>query len=79
MDREFKRFDIDTWFARKLREHGVRILEGTTDPAIRRERIRAAIVGCHLAETPFGRNAAGQVENYAEVFERAYGSPLEAA
>lgn len=51
------------------------IFAGETDPAIRRERIRRAIVNAELGDTPLGKHA-GKIENYAQAFERLYGEPL---
>ncbi len=74
--REFGRFDGEMFFAKRLRDHGVTILAGATDEAMRRERIRSAIIECHLDQTIIGKSPSGKTATYAQCFERFYGEPL---
>lgn len=71
---EFASIDREIWMAQRLGEHGRRIFDGVTDPAIRKERFRTAVgnAGPH-------RHAPGlrKMQTYAELFERLYGEPLE--
>ena len=69
----------EAWLAKRLEQHGCEIFAGLTDPAIRRERIRAAIIEHNLAAVVLGRGADGKPENYEVVFKRLYGQPLKAA
>lgn len=64
------------WLGDRLREHGVDIFAGASDHAIRRERIRAAIVEKGLAPVIVGRARDGKPLTYSQAFERLYGTPL---
>jgi len=68
--------DAETWFAKRLTEHGVTILSGAPDRATRMERFRGAILGCYLEAVIVGGKAAGKPETYQQIFERLYGEPL---
>ncbi|MDR5729467.1 MAG: hypothetical protein RB191_18795 [Terriglobia bacterium] len=69
--------DVQQTFQARLKKHGVTIyFYGTTTIESRWEQIRAAIIGSNFANTPFGKRADGSKESYAEVFERATGTPL---
>lgn len=71
-----KQLSDELWLVGRLRDHIAQIFTGDTDPVIRRDRIRRAIVNAELATVILGKNAAGKAENYAEAFERLYGEPL---
>ena len=73
---EFKSLDAELWLVGRLRDHIAQIFTSDTDPNIRKERIRRAIVAAELQDAILGRHA-GKVENYSQVFERLYGEPLE--
>jgi hypothetical protein len=67
----------EAWLARRLLDQtGVDVFTGTTDPTIRRERIRAAILEHSLATIVLGKGAEGKPENYSQIFQRLYGAPL---
>ncbi len=67
----------EAWLAKRLREHcGVDVYTGTTDPDIRRDRIRKAIHEHHLSAVVLGKGAHGKPENYAVIYERLYGTAL---
>lgn len=74
---EFKPLDAELWLVGRLRDHIAQIFTGDTDPAVRKERIRRAIVNAELQSVILGKNAAGKTENYTEAFERLYGEPLK--
>lgn len=73
---QFREFDGELFFARRLKDHGARIFEGITDPEERRERIRFAIIENALDAVIIGKSAAGKTETYAQAFERLYREPL---
>lgn len=73
---DFKQFDVEMYFARRLADHGKRIFDGLADPAIRKDRIRAAILEARMDCTIIGRTPTGKPETYAASFERFYGEPL---
>jgi hypothetical protein len=73
----FKAFDVEAHFAKRLADHGKRVFEGATDPQLRKERIRQAIIESRMDCTVIGRNAAGKPETYAQLFERHFGEPLQ--
>ncbi len=67
----------EAWLIRRLGNHGRHVEDGVTDVAIRRERIRAALLEGGLEVVVVGRGASGKPETYAQVFGRLYGEPLE--
>lgn len=73
---DFKHFDVEMYFARRLSEHGKRIFTGLSDPTITKDRIRAAIIDSRLDCTIIGRAPNGKPETYAQSFERFYSEPL---
>ena len=73
---QFKDFDAEAFIVRRLADHGRQVFTGVTDPAIRRERIRQAILDGKLEAAIIGKNAAGKAETYSQLFERLYGEPL---
>lgn len=73
---QFKAFDAEAYFAKRLADHGKRVFEGTTDPALRKARIRQAIIDSAMDCTIIGKNAAGKPETYQQAFERHFGEPL---
>jgi len=73
---DFKSFDVEMYFARRLGEHGKRIFTGLSDPTITKDRIRQAIIDSHVDCTIIGRAPNGKPETYAQSFERFYGEPL---
>jgi hypothetical protein len=75
---EFSRFDAELYLAKRLAEHGVHVCYGVTDPEIRKERFRVAILDAEKDCVIVGRSrATGRVETYANLFQRIYGEPLE--
>lgn len=54
------------------------LLDGVTTPGERRDRIARAIADRDLEAAVVGRNPAGKVETFGELFERLYG-PRRAA
>jgi hypothetical protein len=73
---EFRRFDAEAYLARRLKDSGDRVFAGITDPKIRMERFRRAIIDGGHACAIAGRSLAGKSETYAQLFERMYGQPL---
>jgi hypothetical protein len=67
--------DAEMWLAQRIRLHIVGIFDGETEPAIRRDRARAAIKNNGLESVVAGRRG-GRPETYAEVFSRLYGEAL---
>lgn len=65
----------ESWLAMRLGQHGAGVFTGLTDPAIRRERVRAAITDNGLQCVIVGANDR-KPENYSQAFERIYGEPL---
>jgi hypothetical protein len=74
---QFQSFDAEAYFVRRLKDHGHAVYLGVTDPDIRRERIRAAILAAKCEQTIMGKNPAGKVETYAQLFERHFNEPLD--
>lgn len=72
----FHDFDVENWFARRLKEHGREIFFGSTTPAERKERIRAAILERGVDVAIIGKLANGKPETYAEAFQRFFKEPL---
>ncbi len=66
----------ERWLIRRLGDHGRHIEDGVTDVAVRRERIRAAILEAGLEAVVAGRGSSGKPETYAQVFGRLYGEQL---
>lgn len=84
MNRERPLDDLkrELWLERRLREHGVRIMDGVTDAAERKRRARAAIVDGGLGGVICGRRAGdprGKPVTYAQAFELVFGEALEIA
>lgn len=73
---DFAHFDAEAYLARRLGEHGTRVFTGVTDAQIRKDRFRAAIIDGGHSCTIIGRNLAGKVETYAQLFERMFNEPL---
>jgi hypothetical protein len=73
---DFKHFDVEMYFARRLGEHGKRIFTGLSDPAITKDRIRQAIIDARMDCTIIGRAPNGKPETYSQSFARFYGEPL---
>jgi hypothetical protein len=73
---DFKQFDVEMYFARRLADHGKRIFDGLADPDTRKQRIRAAILEARMDCTIIGRAPTGKPETYAQSFQRFYGEPL---
>jgi hypothetical protein len=74
--REFGAFDAESYFVRRLKDLGREIFAGVSDPNIRRERIREAIIAGKLDCTILGCNSVGKSENFQTAFERLYNTPL---
>lgn len=74
---EFKTFDAEEFFVKRLTDHRREIHAGVTDPATRKQRIREAILAGGLDCTIIGRNpATKKPETYSQCYERIYGEPL---
>ena len=74
---DFRQFDAEVFFVKRLQDHGRRVHEGITDPEERRERIRYAILEGNLDCAIIGRHpSTKKPETYAQAFERFYGEPL---
>ena len=71
----------ELWLAKRLAQHSALtdpegIFAGVSDPATRKERIRAAIHAKALGSVIAARGRDGKPVTYAEAFERLYGEPL---
>jgi hypothetical protein len=66
----FKDFDVEMFFAKRLREHRRPVFEGTTDPELRKQRVRAAIIAGGVDCTIIGRAPDGKPETYAQILEQ---------
>lgn len=75
-DAELQKLDREIWLATRLRQHGVKVFDGVTDPEVRRERFRESILEAGISEVVVGRGKDGKPENYGTLFERLYGQPL---
>ena len=74
---QFQAFDVDAFFVTRLAQHGTSITIGTTDPQIRKDRIRKAILDNKREYTIIGQFAGSKkAETYKQLFERHYGEPL---
>lgn len=73
---EFATIDAELWLLGRLQHHIAQIFTGTTDPDIRKERVRRAIILGELDAIILGKRAGGGSENYSQAFERLYGEPL---
>jgi hypothetical protein len=65
----------ELWLARRIALHGVKVFEGDTDTAKRRERFRQAIKH-HGLESVVCGGRGGKPATYAQAFERLYGEKL---
>jgi hypothetical protein len=72
----FKTIDAEMWLLGRIQYHIAQVFTGATDPDIRRERVRRAIIVGELDKVILGKRAGGGSENYAQAFERLYGEPL---
>lgn len=52
------------------------VFAGRTDEAIRKTRIREAILDAGLDQAIIGRSPSGKAETYSACFARFYGEPL---
>lgn len=75
-EREFKIIGAETWLLGRLQMHIAQQFTGETDPDVRKERVRRAIIVGELDKVILGNRAGGGSENYADAFERLYGEPL---
>jgi hypothetical protein len=69
-------FDAELWLLGRLQHHLAQVFTGETDPDVRKERVRRAIILGELDLIILGKRAGGGAENYAQAFERLYGEPL---
>lgn len=73
---EFATIDAELWLLGRLQMQLAQIFTGATDPDIRKERVRRAIIVGELDAVILGKRAGGGSESYAAAFERLYGEPL---
>lgn len=67
----------EAWLARRMREHGGGdVFQGTTDTAIRKDRMRSAIKDGGLSAVVVGRSNERRPVTWSTAFERLYGEPL---
>jgi hypothetical protein len=76
MNAQFKTIDAEMWLLGRLQHHLAQVFTGATDPDVRRERVRRAIILGELDSIILGKRAGGGSETYAQAFERLYGQPL---
>jgi hypothetical protein len=74
---QFKNLDAELWILKRLQMHLAQVFDGRTDPDVRRERVRLAIIAGGLESIVIGHRAGGGSETYTQAFERLYGEPLE--
>jgi hypothetical protein len=73
----FRTFDVEMFFARRLKEHGKTVFQGLSDPTISKDRIRAAIIAAKCDCAIIGRNPkTHKPETYQQLFERHFGERL---
>lgn len=72
----FKQLGAETWLLGRLQMHIAQLFDERTDPEVRKERVRRAIIVGELDKVILGKRAGGGSENYADAFERLYGEPL---
>lgn len=78
MSQSLREFGAESYFAKRIEEETtLQVFAGTTDPHVRRERIRSAIIECGLAETTFGKRQDGSRETFRQAYERYYAMPLQ--
>jgi len=70
-------FGPEAFLANRLRDYGTYTFDGDTNPDLRRERARQAIVEFSLATVIIGRRD-GKPETFQSYFERIYSQPLRA-
>ena len=70
-----KLFDAETWLAHRLGDFG-HVFQGVTDSALRRQRIREAILEGGLDQVVCGKNPTGKTETFGQVYERLFGEPI---
>ncbi len=71
----------ELWLAKRLAQHSALtdpegIFASVSDPATRKERIRAAIHAKGISGVISARGRSGKPVTYAEAFERLYGESL---
>ena len=71
----FGQLNGELWLARRIALHGVKIFEGDTNPAVRRERFREGIKA-HGLESVVCGSKNGKPVLYSQAFERLYGEKL---
>lgn len=77
IERAFNDFDVEAFFVTRLAQHGSSITIGTTNPQIRKDRIRRAIIDHKREFIIIGQFAGSKkAETYQQLFERHYGEPL---
>ena len=67
------RLDLELWLIKRLGDHGAVVFHD--DAALRKERIRAAILANGLSSVLIGQHG-GKPETYAGCFRRLYGEAL---
>jgi hypothetical protein len=72
----FHDLDAEMWLAGRIRDQIPAVFSGTTDRAIRVERMRREIVVWELGDTVIGKRA-GKSETFATAFERICREPLQ--
>jgi hypothetical protein len=74
----FDLLDADLLLANQLFRHGLsaRVLEGVTEPADRRERIRREILAADLDDKPVIGPRDKAPETLGQAFEQLYREPL---
>lgn len=66
----------EAWLAQRMLDHrGPDVFDGTTDPTIRKERMREAINSCGLACVVIGAKE-GKPVNWRDAFKSLYGEEL---
>lgn len=72
----FHDFDAEAYIVRRLKEHGKQVFAGVTNPTIRKERIRTAIIEGKMDCAVIGKSQTGKSETYRQLFERHFREPL---
>jgi hypothetical protein len=66
----------EAWLAKRMLDHrGPDVFDGTTDPTIRKQRMREAINSCGLACVVIGAKE-GKPVNWRAAFKALYGEEL---
>ena len=73
---QFQQFDAETFLAKELKNRGMGVFIGATDPNVRKARFKNAIIAANLECTVIGTDLKGKNETFLEFYERIYQEPF---